>query len=82
MPRRIDVTMSEDGATFTPAGTVTATVPETESKATTGDYALELAEPRRARYVRVRIERYGKLPDWHPGAGTEAWFFADEIMVR
>ena len=82
MPRRIDVALSEDGATFTPVGTVAATVPESESTATIGDYALELPEPRRARYVRIRVERYGKLPGWHPGAGSEAWFFADEIIVR
>jgi predicted alpha-1,2-mannosidase len=82
MPRRIHIELSEDGAAFTSAGTVAATVPETESKATIGDYALDLAQPRRARYVRVRVERYGKLPAWHPGAGEEAWFFSDEIIVR
>ena len=82
MPRRIHVELSDDGVTFAPAGTVAATVPETESKATIGDYALNLSQPRRARYVRVRVERYGKLPAWHPGAGDEAWFFSDEIIVR
>jgi hypothetical protein len=35
----------------------------------------------RARYVAVRVARYGPLPDWHPGHGEEAWFFTDEIVV-
>ena len=82
MPRRIHVETSEDGVTFAAAGTVPATVPETESKATTTDYRLNLQTPQRARFVRVRVERYGKLPAWHAGAGGESWFFADEIIVR
>jgi hypothetical protein len=82
MPRRIHVETSEDGAAFTGAGTVSATVADSESKATIGDYTLKLPAPRRARFVRVRVERYGKLPAWHPGAGNESWFFADEIVVR
>ena len=82
MPRRIHIELSEDGATFTPVGTVAATVAEMESNATTSDFALDLRESRHARYVRVRVERYGKLPAWHPGAGNEAWFFADEVVVR
>jgi hypothetical protein len=32
--------------------------------------------------VRVTVERYGRLPDWHPGKGEESWFFADEIVVE
>jgi len=28
------------------------------------------------------VECYGKLPPWHPGSGGDAWFFADEIVVR
>jgi hypothetical protein len=34
------------------------------------------------RYVRVTVERYGRLPAWHPGQGEESWFFADEIVIE
>lgn len=35
-----------------------------------------------ARYVKVKAKNYGKLPDWHMGAGGEAFIFIDEIMVH
>ena len=34
------------------------------------------------RYLRVRARNYGTLPAWHPGAGEDAWLFADEILVE
>ena len=40
------------------------------------DFLLEVG------HIRSWESRYGKLPAWHSGAGSEAWFFADEIVVR
>jgi predicted alpha-1,2-mannosidase len=82
MPRRIHVETSDDGRLFSSLGSVGNSVSERESKATIRDFALDLRDARRARFLRVRVERYGKLPAWHPGAGDEAWFFTDEIVVR
>lgn len=36
----------------------------------------------KARYVKVIATNYGKLPDWHPGKGEQAWLFADEIIAK
>ena len=82
MPRRISVQISDDNVTFRDAGAVDNTVSERESAAVTRDFVIELPSAARARFVRVHVERYGKLPDWHPGSGNDAWFFADEIIVR
>ena len=57
-------------------------VPERDSKAVTRDFVVTLERARPTRYVRVRVVRYGTLPEWHPGAGEQAWFFADEMVVR
>ncbi|OYU65853.1 MAG: beta-N-acetylhexosaminidase [Cytophagaceae bacterium BCCC1] len=35
-----------------------------------------------ARYIKIIAENYGKLPAGHPGQGTLAWLFVDEISVR
>lgn len=82
MPRRVVVEGSNDGGTFRSLGSVESSVSERESKAVTRDFAVDLPQGSRVRYLRLRVERYGKLPAWHPGAGNEAWFFADEIVVR
>ena len=80
MPRRITVQVSDDGQAFRTIGEVANTVSEREAQAVTRDFALEASA--RARFVRVHVEHYGKLPPWHPGAGNDAWFFADEVVVR
>ena len=82
MPRRIFVEASADGESFQPVGTVDNMLSERESKATARDFVLRLIQSRRVQYVRVRVQTHGKLPAWHPGAGEDAWFFADEVIVR
>ena len=72
--------VSEDGARYRTLGVVVNTVPERNDEVVTRDFAV-VASPVRARYVRLTVERHGRLPDWHPGRGEEAWFFADEIVV-
>jgi hypothetical protein len=82
MPRRVVVEASDDGKRFQALGVLESSVPERESKAVNRDFVLDLERPRLARYVRLRVETFGPLPAWHPGAGEQAWFFADEVVVR
>jgi hypothetical protein len=35
-----------------------------------------------ARYVRILGKNLGVCPDWHKGAGSKAWLFADEIILK
>ena len=34
------------------------------------------------RFIRVKVENQGVLPDWHPYAGQKAWIMVDEISVE
>lgn len=34
-----------------------------------------------ARYVKVSITSYGKLPEWHAAPGQPSWLFVDEVTV-
>jgi len=36
----------------------------------------------KARYVKIMATHFGKLPDWHLGAGGDAYIFIDEIVIR
>ena len=44
--------------------------------------AILVAARARARYVRVRARNFGRIPDWHPGRGSPAFIFVDEITVE
>jgi predicted alpha-1,2-mannosidase len=80
LPRRVRFEASEDGVTYRALGAATHDVSDRDYAALTRDLAVTFT-PLRARYVRVTVERYGRLPDWHPGKGEESWFFADEIII-
>jgi uncharacterized membrane protein len=32
--------------------------------------------------VKVRLKPISKLPAWHPGAGSKAWVFVDEVLLN
>jgi hypothetical protein len=36
----------------------------------------------KAQYVKVKAYNFGTLPQWHQGAGGEAYIFVDEITVK
>ena len=39
-------------------------------------------DPVKTRYIRMVAKSIDSLPEWHPGAGKEAWMFVDEIVVK
>ena len=34
------------------------------------------------KYVRVKVENQGVLPDWHPYKGQKAWIMVDEVTIE
>ena len=36
----------------------------------------------KVRFAKVKAKNVTICPDWHPGAGSEAWIFVDEIVVK
>ena len=79
MPREMAVTLSTDGETFVPYATATHAVDPKSSD--TVRLTLAVGGRVRARYVRVVARNFGRCPDWHLGAGGNAWIFADEIEI-
>jgi len=87
-PRSVEFEVSADGESYKVVGKVSPTAAELDSEypATKILKATGLSE--QARFVRVRAERYGPLPEWHLGFGGadgyegEAWLFIDEILVN
>jgi len=78
-PRAIEVYVSDDGKDYKFFGKMDVDVPRTED-AHIQD--LDVRGKADARYVKIVIKNYGKLPEWHLSAGQQAWLFVDEIWVR
>ena len=81
MPRQVDFELSTDGRNFVPAISMPAEVSERDYGVIIKDFGGNIRTTK-ARYVRIRVRNYGKLPDWHPGSGGDAWIFVDEIIIE
>ena len=85
MPQRVDFEVSLDGKSFASVLSVQNDVPDGSGPSFGGVVTRDFKgtiSPRQTRYVRIRAINFGKIPSWHPGAGGDAWIFADEIWVN
>jgi hexosaminidase len=77
LPKWVEVALSSDGKSFSPAGRSTSFVVDSLSSGW-----ISVAFPAKsARYIKVVARNYGLIPDGQPGAGNKAWIFTDEIEV-
>ena len=83
-PTSVNVEYSMDGETWQPYGTVDnkwfAPVHSRQEESITNTFAIEGMA--RAKYIRIKANNYGLLPDWHVSAGQQAWLFIDEIIIK
>ncbi|MCW5959944.1 MAG: GH92 family glycosyl hydrolase [Pyrinomonadaceae bacterium] len=81
MPTRIEFEISSDGEDFRKVAEIKTDVAPEDMKLQIKDYFAEIA-PTKARFVRVKAYNLGKIPAWHPGAGSDAFIFVDEIFIK
>jgi hexosaminidase len=81
LPRSVEFSISDDGKNFRPLANAKNDADDRDAAPLVKTFAVK-AEGQSARYVRVHARNYGKLPAWHPGTGTPAWLFVDEIIVE
>ncbi|MBQ4356269.1 MAG: GH92 family glycosyl hydrolase [Bacteroidales bacterium] len=79
-PKGVVVEVSVDGEKYIPFGEFKNPHPDNDYTIKTEDFTVR--NNAQARYVRVRAANYGVLPEWHLGAGGEAFIFVDEINVK
>jgi len=79
-PVEVSFSISTDGTHFTPAGQATSGIKPSQP----GTVMKEIGVPvnRKARYIEVAAKNMGVCPSWHPGAGSKAWIFADEVLIK
>ena len=80
LPQRIRIYFSNDGVTFQEIAQYQNTISPQKEGQFRHQYLIPCSTS--ARYIRVRAENFGELPDWHPAAGSQAWLFVDEVMIR
>jgi hypothetical protein len=79
-PTEVEFEISSDGINFTSVGVVNTNMNIESKEVEIKDFGVEINKE--ARYIRVKAKSYGKLPEWHPGAGDPSWIFVDEITIN
>ncbi|MGB0522230.1 MAG: family 20 glycosylhydrolase [Flammeovirgaceae bacterium] len=80
-PVAVHYEISTDGKNYTKLGTLK---PKEKPK-TRGKFIESFPlnfDSATARYVKVTAQSIMTVPDWHEAAGSHAWIFVDEIVVR
>jgi predicted alpha-1,2-mannosidase len=81
MPGSVDFELSTDGTNFVPVLSLTNNVSDKDYGVIIKDLVGPI-RPQPARYVKIIVHNFGKIPAWHPGAGGDAFIFADEIIIE
>ena len=78
-PKAVEVYVSNDGKDYKLFGKNNYNVARSE-----GAHIQDLTVKGKAnaRYVKIVIVNYGKLPEWHISAGQQSWLFVDEVWVK
>jgi alpha-L-fucosidase len=80
-PKAVEVSLSEDGTTYKPAGRLDAGELRPDLQVRTKDYVVPCPQGK-GRFVKVRVVNTAVCPPWHKGAGGKAWVFVDEISIN
>lgn len=80
MPTKVEYYVSKDNENFQLAATVTNSLDAEDYQTQIKNFETILTTS--GRYLKVKAYNFGKLPQWHQGAGGDAYIFVDEITVK
>ncbi len=80
MPKDVTFFVSSDGEKFTQVAKIINKVPHDDYEIYHENLGAWVNTA--GRYVKVKATNYGIIPEWHLGAGYNAYIFIDEIIVR
>jgi len=81
LPSSFEVSVSSDGKSFSTPQSFSFSN-DLRNEANMKRVLEAKVDFKNIQYVKIKAKNYGKLPDWHLGAGGQAWIFADELIIR
>ncbi|MEE4198809.1 MAG: GH92 family glycosyl hydrolase [Bacteroidales bacterium] len=80
MPKKVEFWISEDAKHFKRIATVEHSIADKNMDIIIQDLGVNVETD--TRYLKIIATNYGELPPWHPGAGSPAFIFIDEVMIE
>ena len=81
LPVKVEVQMSLDGKSYHSLGQEIIDSLTRHDTDALKDISLSF-DPVEIRYLRIQVKNLAVCPDWHPGTGSKAWLFVDELLVE
>ncbi|MEA3444611.1 MAG: GH92 family glycosyl hydrolase [Bacteroidota bacterium] len=81
LPKQVEFFISDNGMDFKSTGVIRNKISAKKGDSFIHEFSQSLNGVK-TRYIKVQAINFGKLPQWHRGAGGDAWIFADEIVIR
>lgn len=82
MPKEISIATSNDGENFTEFVKASSPVYVNSNDVKRREEARAVLNVKDVKYIKVKVETYKQLPDWHDYAGEDAWIMLDEIRIE
>ncbi len=80
MPKDVRFYVSDDGKDFKEVAHIPNSLADDEHEIISKDFEAKLNTS--GRYVKIEAINYGIIPEWHLGAGGNAYIFIDEIIIE
>jgi len=80
-PDSIIISISEDGKNYKTIKSFGEGAVQQKKSQRVIRYQADM-EPSQIRYVKIEAKNIGECPAWHSGAGSKAWLFVDEIVIK
>jgi predicted alpha-1,2-mannosidase len=81
-PTQVEFLFSNDGIHFFDSVEVSHDFPADDYEVSIITLEHGLSKRIQARYMKIRAKNFGTLPEWHMGAGHQAFIFIDEIEIK
>ncbi|MEI7595695.1 MAG: GH92 family glycosyl hydrolase [Bacteroidota bacterium] len=80
MPEFVEFYTSTDGVYYKLIKKILTKTPENQEGTVLENYEVSVSA--NIRYIKVLGKNMGKCPSWHKASGSDAWIFADEILIK
>lgn len=82
IPEEVEVDVSLDGAIWKSWGSVTCNNDPKQRGKFIQPVQIATDNPEVINFIRLSAKNTATVPDWHEAAGSDAWLFIDEIIVK
>ena len=81
LPESVEYSVSDNSEIFSESKKIKNDTQQNENKVLIKTFEFK-PEDTKGRFIHLTAKNIGKCPEWHKGAGSKAWLFADEIIIE